>query len=110
MRMRPDRSPAGIRGGPFPEKKRAKRALSFVPVDTSGTYMQPRAWSPPMRDQAILRALHELDRWKSRQAELRAELDKVDRQVAYYEALAKDMKKETRPARLSDLLRTMLKL
>lgn len=63
-----------------------------------------------MRDQAILRTLSELDRWRKRREELRAELEKVERQVAYYEALAKDMKKETRPARLSDLLRTMLKL
>ncbi|MEA3199344.1 MAG: hypothetical protein QOE90_772 [Thermoplasmata archaeon] len=63
-----------------------------------------------MRDQAILKTLDELDRWRRRQDELRAELAKVERQVLYYEALAKDMKKEVRPARLSDLLRTMLKL
>jgi hypothetical protein len=63
-----------------------------------------------MRDQAILRTLGELDRWRKRQAELRAELEKVERQVLYYEALAKDMKKEVRPARLSDLLRTMLRV
>ena len=62
-----------------------------------------------MRESAILRTLSELDRWKRRQDELRAELEKVDRQVAYYEALAKDMKKEVRPARLSDLLRTFLR-
>ena len=62
-----------------------------------------------MRDQAILRTLSELDRWRKRHTELRAELEKVERQVAYYEALAKDMKRQTRPARLSDLLRTMLK-
>ena len=63
-----------------------------------------------MRDQAILRTLSELDRWKKREAELRAELAKVERQVLYYEALAKDMKRETRPARLSDLLRAFTKL
>ncbi|GEM_PF-5101484 len=63
-----------------------------------------------MRDQAILRTLSELDRWKRRQEELRAELEKVERQVVYYEALAKDMKREVRPARLGDLLRTMWKL
>ena len=63
-----------------------------------------------MQDQAILRTLTELDRWKKRQDELKVELEKVDRQVVYYEALAKDMKKETRPARLSDLLRAFSKL
>lgn len=62
-----------------------------------------------MRDAAILRALSELDRWKRRQGELRAELEKVERQVAYYEALAQDMKKEVRPARVADLLRTLFK-
>jgi hypothetical protein len=58
-----------------------------------------------MTDKAILRALSELDRWRGREVELRAELEKVERQVAYYEALAQDMKKESRPARVADLLR-----
>jgi len=62
-----------------------------------------------MRDAAILRALGELDRWKRRREELRAETDKVDRQIAYYEALAEDMKRETRPATTRDLLRSLLK-
>lgn len=60
-----------------------------------------------MQDKAILAALAELDRWKRRQLELREESAKVGRQVAYYEALVKDMKKEVRPARLSDLLKAM---
>lgn len=63
-----------------------------------------------MRDTAILRTLHELDRWRHRRAELVAasapedELAKVDRQLAYYQALAEDMKREVRPARTRDLL------
>ena len=63
-----------------------------------------------MRDTAILRTLHELDRWRHRRVELLAasasddELAKVDRQVAYYQALAEDMKREVRPARTRDLL------
>jgi hypothetical protein len=58
-----------------------------------------------MSEKAILLTLAELDRWKKREAELRAELEKVERQVAYYESLAQDMKKEVRPARVSDLFR-----
>ena len=64
----------------------------------------------PMRDTAILRTLHELDRWRQRRTELVAgsasedEIAKVDRQVAYYQALAEDMKREVRPARTRDLL------
>ena len=62
-----------------------------------------------MSDAAILRTLDELDRWKRRELELRAELVKVERQVAYYEALAHDMKRETRPARVGDLLRAFVR-
>jgi hypothetical protein len=62
-----------------------------------------------MRESAILRTLSELDRWKRRRDELRAELEKVDRQVAYYEALAQDMKKEVRPAKTGDLLRSIFR-
>ena len=63
-----------------------------------------------MRDSAILRALSELDRWRARREDLRgrkdarAELEAVERQVAYYQALAEDMKREVRPARTGDLL------
>ena len=63
-----------------------------------------------MSEKAILRTLSELERWKRREADLRSELEKVERQVAYYEALAHDMKKETRPAGLRELLRTFAKL
>ena len=62
-----------------------------------------------MSEKAILRTLLELDRWKRREADLRAELDKVERQVAYYEALSRDMKRETRPMGLRDLLRTFVR-
>ena len=76
-----------------------------------------------MRDTAILRTLTELDRWKRRRDELRAErgffgrrdaatraeLEKVERQVSYYEALTRDMKREVKPAGLHDLLRALLK-
>lgn len=78
-----------------------------------------------MRETAILRTLMELDRWKRRRDEiraqrgfllrrrdptLRAELEKVERQVSYYEALARDMKREVKPAGVGDLLRTLFKL
>lgn len=62
-----------------------------------------------MRETAIVRALGELDRWKRREQELRAELEKVQRQVAYYEALAQDMKKEVRPAKTGDLLKSLFR-
>lgn len=62
-----------------------------------------------MSEKAILRTLQELDRWTKREAELRAELAKVERQVAYYQALAQDMKREVKPARASDLLRAFFK-
>lgn len=63
----------------------------------------------PMSDKAILRTLGELDRWRRREEELRAELEKAQRQVHYYEALAQDMKREVRPARVSDLFRAFAK-
>lgn len=62
-----------------------------------------------MRDTAIARALAELERWKRRRDELRAELQKVERQVAYYEALTQDMKKEIRPARTGDLFASLFR-
>lgn len=60
-----------------------------------------------VQEQAILASLTELDRWKRRQDELKSELEKVNRQVAYYEALVRDMKREVRPPRISDLLKSM---
>lgn len=76
-----------------------------------------------MRETAILRTLSELDRWRRRRDELlaqrglfrrrdptfRAELEKVERQVAYYQALTRDMKREVKPAGVADLLRTLFK-
>ena len=76
-----------------------------------------------MRETAILRTLSELDRWTRRRDELRAELgflgrwrrsaraelEKVERQVSYYEALTRDMKREVKPAGIADLLRTFFK-
>jgi uncharacterized protein YlxW (UPF0749 family) len=58
-----------------------------------------------MREQAILGALRELERWQEREAQLAAELRKAQAQVSYYEALVRDMKRDVRPARLEDLLR-----
>jgi len=60
-----------------------------------------------MREKAVLTTLSELDRWKRRQKEVEEELAKVNRQVAYYEALARDMKREMQPATVKDLLRSM---
>lgn len=62
-----------------------------------------------MREKAVLRTLTELDRWKRRQQDLLQELEKVERQVAYYEALTSDMKKEIRPVRTVDFFRLMFK-
>ena len=70
--------------------------------------VRPATWAR-MRETAIVRALSELDRWQRRREELRAELAKVERQVAYYEALAQDMKKEVRPAKTGDLLRSLFR-
>lgn len=66
-----------------------------------------------MRDSAILRTLQERDRWVRRLAELRAasagseEVAKADRQVAYYNALAEDMKRQVRPATTRDFLQSL---
>lgn len=62
------------------------------------------------QDESILAALVELDRWRRRRSELRGrkadreELARVNRQVAYYEALVRDMKREARPASFQDFL------
>ncbi|MCA1812728.1 MAG: hypothetical protein LC624_02110 [Halobacteriales archaeon] len=58
-----------------------------------------------MREQAILEALRELDRWQEREVQLGEELRKAQSQVAYYQALVRDMKRDVRPPRLEDLLR-----
>lgn len=59
-----------------------------------------------MRNDAILTALAERDRWKRREEDATGDdREKVRRQVAYYEALVADMKKEVRPTRLRDFFR-----
>lgn len=62
-----------------------------------------------MQQEAILAALTERDRWERRAkgAPRVIEREKALRQVAYYEALVKDMKKEVRPVRLRDFFRAM---
>lgn len=67
----------------------------------------------------ILIALEELERWKRRKDQLissiknansaekqklKRELDKVNEQIEYYEALVKDMKKELRPVKITDVI------
>ncbi len=76
-----------------------------------------------MDTEKILLALEERDRWKERETEMENEikrLPKVERkpkqkelaqireQVAYYDALAKDMKKSVRPSKISNLLNALL--
>jgi hypothetical protein len=56
---------------------------------------------------AILETMGELERWRRRQNDLEAELQKAGRQVAYYEALLKDMKRDVQPPRLVDLFRAI---
>ncbi|MFW9880163.1 MAG: hypothetical protein ACFFG0_44380 [Candidatus Thorarchaeota archaeon] len=67
----------------------------------------------------ILMALKELELWEKRRDNLAKnllilnnfkkaskakELEKINRQINYYDSLTKDMKKEFKPARLSDFL------
>ncbi|HEY5538241.1 MAG TPA: hypothetical protein VIL58_01715 [Thermoplasmata archaeon] len=56
-------------------------------------------WS--RRETQLLDALEDLD---EQEARLRGELEQVDRQIAYYESLARDMKRELEPVKLSTLL------
>ncbi len=72
-----------------------------------------------MKTEEILLAINELESWKERKEkilnELRAlvddkktekqkELKKINEQIAYYESLIKDMKKEVKPPRVGHLL------
>lgn len=76
-----------------------------------------------MDTEKILLALEERDRWKERELEMQNEIDKLPReekkskhkelaqireQVAYYDALAKDMKKSVQPSKLSNLLNALI--
>lgn len=73
----------------------------------------------------ILIAIEERERWKERELELkneiksssrgereakREELQKVKVQVAYYDALTRDMKKSVNPSNISHLLNSLLQL
>ncbi|MFQ5884887.1 MAG: hypothetical protein ACE5IO_07285 [Thermoplasmata archaeon] len=65
----------------------------------------------------------ELEEWKSKQIKLEeelsiieeeergtlAEIDKVDTQIAYYDSLESDMKKELEPPKLSGMLSSLRK-
>lgn len=61
-------------------------------------------------EQAVARAIEELDKWRRRRDELQDELERADRQVRYYESLAQDMKREVRPPRVTDMLRALFNL
>ena len=61
-----------------------------------------------MHREAILETLAELDRWKERRLELDEEIAKVERQIAYYESLLREMKREVSPPRVGDLLGALL--
>jgi hypothetical protein len=78
-----------------------------------------------MDTEKILLALEERDRWKERELDMQLEiknapktekkakqkeLSQIREQVAYYDALAKDMKKSVRPSKLSNLLNALIKL
>lgn len=58
-----------------------------------------------MRERAVVEAMAELDRWRERRNALEDELAKAERQVAYYEALLKEMKQDLKPPRFAELLR-----
>jgi hypothetical protein len=77
-----------------------------------------------MDTEKILLALEERDRWKEREFELREtmktlprqekrqkrdELELIKEQVAYYEALARDMKKNVKPSKIPHLLNSLMK-
>lgn len=72
-----------------------------------------------MKTEEILLAINELESWKERKekildelmtlsddekTEKKKELEKINEQIAYYESLIKDMKKEVKPPKLAHLL------
>ncbi len=57
--------------------------------------------------EAIVTTLEELDKWRRRRRELQEELEKVDRQVSYYESLAREMKRNVQPPRVADMLKAL---
>ena len=76
-----------------------------------------------MDTEKILLALEERNRWIERETDMQneiknlpkedkktkqKELIQIREQVAYYDALAKDMKKSVRPSKLSNLLNALI--
>ena len=72
-----------------------------------------------MKSEEILLAIKELENWRDRKekilnelatlsddekTEKKKELEKINEQIAYYESLIKDMKKEVKPPKLGHLL------
>lgn len=72
-----------------------------------------------MKSEEILLAIKELESWRDRKEritgeleklsgdeknEKKKELEKINEQIAYYESLIKDMKKEVKPPKLAHLL------
>jgi len=53
---------------------------------------------------ATLEALRELEKWKRRKEELENEIKNVNRQVAYYETIVKEMKEKISPENFRKLL------
>lgn len=77
-----------------------------------------------MDTEKILLALQERDRWKEREREVseeikrspkeerrakQEELERIKEQVAYYDALARDIKKSVKPSKLPHLLNSLLR-
>ncbi|UCG69417.1 MAG: hypothetical protein JSV09_16885 [Thermoplasmata archaeon] len=78
-----------------------------------------------MDTEKILFALQERDRWKEREIEVKKEiklspieerrvkqeeLERIKEQVAYYDALARDMKKSIKPSKVPHLLKSLIYL
>jgi cob(I)alamin adenosyltransferase len=72
-----------------------------------------------MKSEEILLAIKELENWRDRKekilnelmtlsddekTEKKRELEKINEQIAYYESLIKDMKKEVKPPKIGHLL------
>ena len=70
-----------------------------MPDGLKDTQQEFERWR--FRERQLLDTIQDLDAEETR---LQAELARVDRQVAYYENLARDMKGAVRPPKLSSLL------
>ncbi|PJB20877.1 MAG: hypothetical protein CO114_08350 [Euryarchaeota archaeon CG_4_9_14_3_um_filter_38_12] len=72
-----------------------------------------------MKSEEILLAIKELENWRNRKEKIsnelmtlsgdeknekKKELEKINEQIAYYESLIKDMKKEVKPPKIGHLL------